>query len=122
MVSGSDDQSIRVWKIDQADCQAMQILGGKGAKNSHTEKVRALCFLPEISYALLSGSWDSLIKIWDIRSGACMCTISDHSSDVYGINVHPLKPFVFTSCSRDTSMRTFCIDGIIQALRLNFLA
>ena len=51
-----------------------------------------------------------------------MYTITDHSSDVYGITIHPQKPFVFTSCSRDTSMRTFCVEGLIQALRLNFLA
>ena len=90
-------------------------------RNSHTDKVRALCFLPEIPYALLSGSWDSTIKMWDIRSGNCMLTINDHCSDVYGLSFHPERPFVFSSCSRDTSIRTFCIEGMISSLKLNFL-
>ena len=84
--------------------------------------VRALCFLPEIPFALLSGSWDATIKMWDIRNGNHLWTLTDHCSDVYGITAHPLRPFVFSSCSRDTSIRTFIIDGFIQSLKINFLA
>ena len=84
--------------------------------------MRALCFIPEIPFALLSGSWDATIKMWDIRSGNHMWTLTDHASDVYGITLHPQRPFTFSSCSRDTSIRTFIIDGFIQSLKLNFLA
>ena len=120
-VSGSDDLSIRVWNTDEQDGQATAVCGGQGAKNSHTANVRALAFVPEISYALLSGSWDSTIKMWDIRTGQCMLTLTDHNSDVYGISAHPHRPFVFSSCSRDTSIRMFCIEGLVQSLKMNFL-
>ena len=69
----------------------------------------------------MSGSWDSTIKMWDIRSGQCMLTLTDHNSDVYGISFHPARPFVFSSCSRDTSIRMFCIEGMVQSLKMNFL-
>ena len=119
-VSGSDDLSIRVWDTE-TEYQAVAVCGGAGVKNSHSANVRALAFVPEISYALLSGSWDSTIKMWDIRSGQCMLTLTDHNSDVYGISFHPSRPFVFSSCSRDTSIRMFCIEGMVQSLKMNFL-
>ena len=120
-ISGSDDQSIRVWDTESDDFQATAVCGGAGVKNSHSSNVRALAFVPEISYALMSGSWDSTIKMWDIRTGQCMLTLTDHNSDVYGISFHPARPFVFSSCSRDTSIRMFCIEGMVQSLKMNFL-
>jgi WD40 repeat protein len=84
--------------------------------------VRALAFIPEIPFALLSGSWDATIKMWDIRNGNHLWTLNDHCSDVYGITLHPDRPFVLSSCSRDTSIRTFIIDGFIQSLKINFLS
>ena len=121
MASGSDDRSIRIWKTD-GEATPMAICGGQGVKNSHSQNVRALVFLPEIPFALLSGSWDSTIKMWDIRTGSNLWTLTDHCSDVYGITLHPERPFVFSSCSRDTSIRTFIIDGFIQSLKVNFLS
>ena len=99
----------------------MTICGGEGVKNSHTQNVRGLAFIPDIPFALLSGSWDGSIKMWDIRNGSHLYTLKDHCSDVYGITLHPHRPFIFSSCSRDTSIRTFIIDGFIQSLKINFL-
>ena len=60
--------------------------------------------------------------MWDIRNGNHLWTLTDHCSDVYGITLHPERPFVFSTCSRDTSIRTFQIDGFIQSLKINFLS
>lgn len=119
--SGSDDKTIRVWRTD-GDSNPMSVCGGEGVKNSHKQNVRALAFIPEIPFAILSGSWDATIKMWDIRNGNHLWSLTDHCSDVYGITLHPDRPFVFSSCSRDTSIRTFIIDGFIQSLKINFLS
>ena len=50
----------------------------------HTQPVRAICWNYEIPYVLLSGSWDSTIKVWDIRSGEMIDTIDNHVGDIYG--------------------------------------
>jgi WD40 repeat protein len=81
-----------------------------------------MAFLPEISWCLVTGSWDSYIKLWDIRSGNCMYTIQDHNADVYGLSFHKDRPFLFASCSRDTTIRLFVIDGLISALKMQLLA
>ena len=120
VASGSDDRAIMIWRTD-GDSSPMARCGGEGVKNSHTQNVRALAFIPDIPFALLSGSWDGSMKMWDIRNGNHLWTMNDHCSDVYGITVHPNRPFVFASCSRDTSIRTFTIDGFIQSLKINFL-
>lgn len=68
--SGSDDCSIMIWDISaENSSEPIQILGGVGKSNSHSNNVRALEFMPEISWCLMTGSWDALIKLWDIRSG-----------------------------------------------------
>jgi WD40 repeat protein len=56
--------------------------------------------------------------MWDIRSGKQMTTIKDHNSDVYAIAFNPARPFTFASCSRDTTIRLFSIDGMISKLKM----
>lgn len=121
IASGSDDLSIRIWDTEREIPAAVAVCGGKDVKGSHIGNVRALAFLPEITWCLISGSWDSLIKLWDIRNGNCLYTITDHNSDVYGITLHPARPFLFASCSRDTTIRLFSIDGLVSSLKMQLL-
>ncbi len=113
--------TIRIWDTTREIPAAITVCGGQDVKGSHTGNVRALAFLPEITWCLISGSWDSLIKLWDIRNGNCMYTITDHNSDVYGITLHPARPFLFASCSRDTTIRLFSIDGLVSSLKMQLL-
>lgn len=38
----------------------------------------------EIFYLLIFGSWDYIIKVWDIREGICLDIVYDYGVDVYG--------------------------------------
>jgi hypothetical protein len=43
-----------------------------------------------------------------------MLYCSDHGADIYGIVAHPERPFTFVSCSRDTTVRVFELDGMYK--------
>jgi WD40 repeat protein len=68
--------TIRVWDMSQSDSVCR--LSG------HSAPVRGLTWNHEIAYLLVSGSWDSSIRVWDVRDGACVYVVVDHGADVYG--------------------------------------
>lgn len=82
----------------------------------HTSNVRAICWSDEDVNLLLTGSWDSTIRVWDCWTGECQ-VINHHAADVYAITSHPNRPFVFVSSSRDTTIRMWEIDGKYKAMR-----
>lgn len=71
----------------------------------HTNFVRPLCWHNEIPWILLSGGWDSNIKIWNTTNSVCLQTLIDHHSDIYAIASHQSKPNLFITGSRDNSLR-----------------
>ena len=56
------------------------------------------------------GSWDGTIRVWDFRTQTCLDVIWDHHADVYGLSCNPLRPFVFASSSRDTTLRRWSME------------
>lgn len=126
LASGSDDQTICIWKVPIKDNQKIPnsnteeiILNPVKVLVGHTSNVRALCWCYEHKNLLLSGSWDSCICLWDIHSGACLVTIKNHVADVYAITSHPDRPFTFVSCSRDTTCRLWELKGIFTKMRVS---
>jgi hypothetical protein len=47
---------------------------------------------------------------------SCIGEISEHYSDVYGIDLSPHHPFLLTTCSRDNSIRFFNILNTVHKL------
>lgn len=72
-------------------------------------------------WLLISGSWDSTIRIWDLRTRQTIHVIRDHIADVYGIVSHPKRPFLYSSCSRDTTIRLWRIEGFVHSLLLKLI-
>ncbi|KAA0157211.1 hypothetical protein FNF29_00563 [Cafeteria roenbergensis] len=102
LASGGDDGRVVVHHL------------GKGTSTKligHTDKVRALCWHPELPRVLLSGAWDGRICAFDVVAGTCIVRHSAHQADVYGLSIHPLRPFTAVSSSRDTSLRFWDIRG-----------
>ncbi|KAK2963213.1 putative WD repeat protein 17 [Blattamonas nauphoetae] len=121
LASGSDDQTIKVW--DVPNC----VPSSKGTNEQnhitlygHEKNVRALRWSPEFPHILFSGSWDSTIRVWNVKQGSCISVVRDHHADVYGLAVHPLRPFTFVSCSRDTSLRIW-EDTLATSIRTQFV-
>jgi WD40 repeat protein len=126
LASGSDDMTVNIW--DMALDRSLTTLSRSEPAPSvspskrlsgHTQFVRALSWNFEHRDALLSGSWDATIRLWNTATGECLLVISDHIADVYAIASHPERPFTYISCSRDTTVRVWETQGVTTLLRYN---
>lgn len=103
LATSSDDFTIGIWDLNTLS---------KFFLKGHTNNTRFLVWMKEMFNILISGSWDGCIKIWNIDAPACVATISEHYSDIYGMDLSPDHPFVLTSCSRDNSIRFWDISSL----------
>ena len=62
-VSGSEDQTLRVWDLETGTC--LRTLKG------HTAGVRSVSVTPE-GRRMVSGSRDRTVRVWDLETGACL--------------------------------------------------
>lgn len=121
LASGSDDTKILVWEValpkpegSPKKVNFMRQLVG------HKSNIRALSWNFEQRQILISGSWDATMRIWNVVSATCLQVIFDHVADIYTVTSHPARPFCYVSCSRDSTLRVWEIEGLI--LRLRFKA
>jgi len=66
IVSGSRDNTIRVWNPTTGQCIA-------GPFQGHTEKVSSVAYSPDGSH-IVSGSWDKTIGVWNLAPGLASFT------------------------------------------------
>ena len=102
LVSGSWDNSIKVWHLPSGKCQAtfeghrytfsaITCMGSLGdpspvarvrynvTDNCHGSKVvSCIAFDPKDNDVLVSGSWDKTLKKWRVSSGECLATYTGH--------------------------------------------
>ena len=71
LVSGSSDNSIRLWDLETGEC--LRTFTG------HTDTVRCVQFDGSI---VISGSMDRTLRIWNRNSGECLRTLNCHSEGV----------------------------------------
>ncbi|MBV9228420.1 MAG: NACHT domain-containing protein, partial [Chloroflexi bacterium] len=73
---------VRVWAWEKDAGQILHLVW-----QAHTDTTYALAFSPDGS-ALVSGSWDDTIKLWDVASGALLWS-SWHTNGVQSLAVAP---------------------------------
>lgn len=127
LATSSDDNSVMVWEVNLDRSVAALSKSCSGAETvtptkrllGHTQYARALSWNYEHRNLLLTGSWDSSIRLWDALSGSCLLIVNDHIADVYAIASHPERPFTYISVSRDTTVRVWEMEGVSTLIRYN---
>ena len=123
LASSSNNFKIGIWDFsDLKDIKLLTFLLG------HSDKVRELIWFK--NNILGSGSWDNTIRLRNIKLLICFEIIKGHQSDVYGLDISPIHPFLFLSSSRDNTIRVFnvknsfklnsLIEFIMKKMQMNF--
>ncbi|CAG7852040.1 Ribosome assembly protein 4 {ECO:0000303/PubMed:16221974} AltName: Full=Notchless protein homolog 1 {ECO:0000250/UniProtKB:Q9VPR4}; AltName: Full=Ribosome biogenesis factor RSA4 {ECO:0000303/PubMed:19737519} [Serendipita indica DSM 11827] len=82
IVSGSDDETIRLW-----DAETGQSLGEPF--RGHTNSVTAVAFSPDGS-RIVSGSWDNTIRLWNAETGQSLGDpLRGHTNSVTAVAFSP---------------------------------
>ena len=97
ILSGSEDQTVRVWLLDGTLENTFKL---------HTSVVRALVALPDNQHAL-SGSGDDTVKLFNVDDGAVVRTFTHHTARVSSLTSLALLPdgLRFVSGSGDETAR-----------------
>ncbi|KAF9935832.1 hypothetical protein BGZ67_002930 [Mortierella alpina] len=87
IVSGSSDNTLRVWDTETGNC--LHILEG------HSSRIWDVSS-NDVGTTVASASGDSTVKIWDIKGSkaSCRATLGGHSGDVYTVKYHPTSNHV----------------------------
>lgn len=80
LVSGSDDQTIKIWNLFQL--QELRTLRG------HKNWVYSVAISPD-GKTLVSGSKDNTIKVWNANTGQELHTLTGHTSYVNSVAISP---------------------------------
>jgi WD40 repeat protein len=67
LASGSDDRTVRLWKLSDHSCRVFE---------DHTDWVWSVAFSPDGS-TLASGSDDGSVRLWNASEGTCIRTLRD---------------------------------------------
>jgi len=108
--SGSDDGTVRLWRVDEPDDNFQIMLEG------HTQTVTRVCFSPT-GDLLASKSNDGTVRIWKLSSYQCVAVI-DASAAVSGqpplpssvLAFHPSEPLLATCLESDQTISTLDLD------------
>ncbi|ORM40642.1 Notchless -like protein 1 [Babesia sp. Xinjiang] len=120
LASAGMDGRVLIWEPSNSSSHHITLSG-------HTKGVTTLAWQPlhhlDISvrpYPLLaSGSMDCSIKIWDVKVGHCLRTLSGHTRGISQVIWSGEKASMLFSASRDTLLKVWDVDkgGLVKDLK-----
>jgi len=100
-VSGSSDESLRVWDLESGACVR--------TLESHSYGIWSVSVTPDGRCAV-SGSGDNTVRVWDLENGECLRTLEGHSDRVCSVCVTP-DGWRAVSGSYDKTLRLWDLQG-----------
>jgi WD40 repeat protein len=109
IVSGSGDQTIKVWSLASGEC--LRTLQG------HISFVTSVAVSGDGKF-IVSGSGDQTIKVWSLASGECLRTLQGHTRRVNSVAVSGDGKFI-VSGSDDQSIKVWSLasGGCLRTLQ-----
>ncbi|KAF7292864.1 hypothetical protein MIND_01185400 [Mycena indigotica] len=96
LASGSDDQTARIWKLDDLDKPTSTPLVLSG----HTHSVNTVHWCPQVhaedNPILATSSFDGTARLWDSVTGACIHAFADHKRSIYTFKFSPNGRWIAT--------------------------
>lgn len=89
LASCSDDMTLKIWSMKQDTClHDLQ---------AHSKEIYTIKWSPtgpgtqnpNMNLTLVSASFDSTVRLWDIERGACIYTLTKHTEPVYSVAFSP---------------------------------
>ncbi|ORZ20359.1 WD40-repeat-containing domain protein [Absidia repens] len=101
-VSGSSDNTLRIWDVETAEC--LDVLEG------HQSRIWDVSGTQNGDF-IASASGDGLVKIWSLKDSKACCvnTLKGHSGDVYSVKYHPNEEHI-VSGGYDKIVRMFDVN------------
>ncbi|KAI6783624.1 Cell division control protein-like protein [Emericellopsis cladophorae] len=92
IITGSRDSQLRIWRLPEIGSKRYTQSGAPAsdsecpyfirALHGHTHSVRAISAHGD---TLVSGSYDSVVRVWRISTGECLHSLHGHSQKVYSV-------------------------------------
>ncbi|KAI9246205.1 WD40-repeat-containing domain protein [Sporodiniella umbellata] len=99
IVSGSSDNTLRIWETETGRC--LDVL------ESHRSRIWDVSST-QLGEFVASASGDATVKIWNLKNKKAVSTLTGHSGDVYSVRYHPEENHL-VSGGYDKTVRLFDI-------------
>ena len=119
IVSGSGDETMRVWDLSDASCRMITIetpptpptAGGSNPPNQDAG-VTSVSISPDGSM-VAAGSLDSVIRIWEVASGILLDSLRGHRDSVYSVAFTPDGKGIISG-SLDKSLKLWDLCSLLH--------
>ncbi len=100
-ITGGYDSQLRMFTLqNNGNSNNSMIKNFKG----HSSSIYSVCF-NHPGTMIVSGSKDNTIKFWDITSGVCIKTLTQHLGEVTCVEMNATQNNLLLSCSKDNTNR-----------------
>lgn len=85
IITASDDTSVAAWHLE---FDGGRIKGGRKGRVllGHLHYVFCVAFNPVSDHLVASGSYDATVRIWDLKKGKCVLTLTGHTEPVTSVH------------------------------------